>query len=56
MKVYVVSDHMTDDAGIDDTLKVFLVKKAAKMYQKLLDLKHTSSWEFTEFEEREVIE
>ncbi len=53
--VYVVSDHMCDDAGVDDTLKVFLDKDEAIQYQALLDSQHTSHWQFTSFEKREVI-
>lgn len=56
MKVYIVSLHMADEAGLDDTLQVFLDKDKALAYKRLLYLQTKNNWRFIEFVERDIIE
>lgn len=55
MIVWIVSKHMMDEAGIDETLKVFTNYDKAKEYEKTLHGSCTG-FQFTEFEKRETIE
>ena len=54
-KVWIVSKHMVEQAGIDDTLKVFSNKEKAEKYAQELEKSCDPQVYFVVFEERELI-
>ena len=54
-KVWIVSKHMVEKAGIDDTLKVFSSKEKAEKYAQELEKSCDPDVYFVEFEERDLV-
>ena len=54
-KVWIVSKHMVEKAGIDDTLKVFSNKENAEKYAQELEKSCDPHVYFVEFEERDLV-
>lgn len=54
-KVWIVSKHMVEKAGIDDTLRVFSSREKAEKYAQELEKSCDPHVYFVSFEERDLI-